>query len=337
MGRAPNRQAKAAFFNGGKFPTIAFVNLSNAPLGVDLEKLVAVLRKQIEQHFVPAWGYPAELYVTDKPKSTDWQLVFLDDADAANALGYHNLTKGGQPISKVFVKTTIAADQKVSTTASHELMEMMIDPGTQLWAQSADGRFYAYEMCDAVEDEEYLIDGVAVSDFVYPSFFESWHAPRSVQFDYLQKISQPFQTLQNGYQIVSDGQSVGEIFGSVAKQRDFTTREIRTLHRSEYRKAMMPSQGSPGSSTAGSPGSAHAAVLYHAGQLLTAMAAVSDPSQVNPFVVPYQLGRRQGQVNPFPNPWQLGRTSGMVDPSTNGMVNPFPWPWETDPPDGQGS
>jgi hypothetical protein len=38
-------------------------------------------------------------------------------------------------------------------------------------------------MCDTVEGEEYLIDGVAVSDFVYPSFFESWHKPNSVKFD----------------------------------------------------------------------------------------------------------------------------------------------------------
>jgi hypothetical protein len=328
MARAPSRHAKATFSNQEKFPTVAFVNLANTPLGVDLEQLVAVLSKQVEQHFVPVWGYPAELYATDKPKSTDWQVIFLDDADAANALGYHDLTKDGQPISKVFVKTTIAAGQKVSTTASHELMEMMIDPGAQLWAQNTDGRFYAYEMCDAVEDEEYLIDGIAVSDFVYPSFFESWHVPRSVQFDYLQKISQPFQTLQNGYQIVSDGQSMREIFGSLAKHRDFTTLEVRALHRSEYRKAMMQNRSSQAPSTSASSESAHAAVLYHAGQLLTAMAAASSSSQVNPFVYPWELGRRGGQVSPFPNPWQLGRATGMV--------NPFPWPWQTDPPNGQG-
>ena len=71
------------------------------------------------------------------------------------------------------MKTTIAAGQKVSVTASHELLEMMIDPGAQLWAQNTNGCFYAYEMCDAVEDEEYEIDGIAVSDFVHPSFFES--------------------------------------------------------------------------------------------------------------------------------------------------------------------
>jgi len=254
------------------------------------------------------WGYPARLYVTDKPKNDEWQVVFLDDADAANALGYHDLTKNGQPISKVFVKTTIAAGQKVSVTASHELLEMMIDPGAQLWAQNTDGRFYAYEMCDAVENEEYTIDGISVSDFVHPSFFESWHQPRSVQFDHLNKVSQPFQTLQNGYQIVSDGKSVKEIFGSLAKERDFRTLEIRTQHRSEYRKEMTPSE--PFVRPATMPfGSAHAAMLYHAGQFLTALATANNSSQ----------------VNPFPWPWQ-------TDPPRGKQVDPFPWPWQTDPP-----
>ena len=162
MAKALNTSIKAAAFDQGKFPTIAFVNLAETPLGVDLGKLVAALQKQMEKDFVPVWGYPARLYVTDKPKNDEWQVVFLDDADAANALGYHDLTKNGQPISKVFVKTTIAAGQKVSVTASHELLEMMIDPGAQLWAQNTDGRFYAYEMCDAVENEEYTIDGISI-------------------------------------------------------------------------------------------------------------------------------------------------------------------------------
>jgi len=281
MARLPNTSIKAAAFGQGKFPTIAFVNLANTPLGVDLGKLVAALQKQMEHDFVPIWGYPAKLYVTDKPKADEWQVVFLDDADAANALGYHDLTKNGQPISKVFVKTTISAGQKVSVTTSHELLEMMIDPGVQMWAQNTDGKFYAYEMCDAVEDEEYLIDGISVSDFVHPSFFESFHKPRSVQFDHLNKVSQPFQTLQNGYQIVSDGKSVKEVFGSLAKERNFRTFEIRTQHRSEYRKLMMPgdsSQTQPAGIASAPFESAQAAMLYHAGQFLTSLATVNSSS-----------------------------------------------------------
>src|SRR5205823_1645560 len=99
---------RAAAFNQGKFPKIAFINLAKTPLGVDLEKLVAALDTQMKRDFVPIWGYPAELHVAKEAGPDEWQVVFLDDADAANALGYHDLTKNGQPVSKVFVKTTIA-------------------------------------------------------------------------------------------------------------------------------------------------------------------------------------------------------------------------------------
>jgi hypothetical protein len=334
VAKRPNSSTRGVAFNQGRFPTVAFVNLAKTALGVDLGKLVKALQKQMENDFVPIWGYPAKLYVADKPKSDEWQVVFLDDADAADALGYHDLTKNGQPISKVFVKSTIAANQKVSVTASHELLEMMIDPGAQLWAQSTNGRFYAYEMCDAVEDEEYAIDGISVSDFVYPAFFESWHKPGSVQFDHLKKVSRPFQTLQNGYQIVSDGSSVKEIFGSTVKARNFFTFEVRTEHRSEYRKMLM--QG--GRCQASSPGTANsafrspnAAMLYHVGQFLTALAATTDSSsgdprgaQVPPFPIPWQTDLTRGaQVNPFPIPWQTDFTRGA-------QVNPFPIPWQTD-------
>ena len=300
---------KAAAFNQGKFPTIAFVNLATVPLGTDLRKLVAALDKQMQQDFVPIWGYPATLYVAQKPKPGEWQVVFLDDADAANALGYHDITKDGQPVSKVFVKTTVAAGQIVSVTASHELLEMMIDPGAQLWAQNTNGWFYAYEMCDAVE-------GVAVSDFVYPSFFESWHEPRSVQFDHLGKVAQPFQTLQNGYQIVSDGKSTREIFGSAPKERDFRELEIRTMHRSEYRKQIMLGARAAVRSRSAAIGNTaipsdahmrapHAAVLHHAGRFLTALAEVVDPLPA----VPFELAARRSPaavVDPLPgDPFEL--------------------------------
>jgi len=75
----------------------------------------------------------------DEPKLSDWQFIYFDDADATGALGYHELTKDGQPVSKVFVKTTLADNELVSVTASHELFEMTIDPIANLWSEAADG------------------------------------------------------------------------------------------------------------------------------------------------------------------------------------------------------
>ncbi len=128
--------------------SIACINKATVDLGVPFAKLTATLQKCFDQHFLPIWGYPVTLYNTKTAKPTDWQFIYFDDADTAGALGYHDLTTKGQPLTKVFVKTTLADKQLVSVTACHELFEMVIDPIANLWAEAADGTEYAYEMCD---------------------------------------------------------------------------------------------------------------------------------------------------------------------------------------------
>src|SRR5438105_7750824 len=101
---------------------IACINYAEQTIsGRMMSKLTAALQKCYDRHFLPVWGYPLKLYNTKKPKPTDWQLVYMDDADKAGDLGYHNLTKNGQPVSKVFVKTSLEQGELVSVTACHEL------------------------------------------------------------------------------------------------------------------------------------------------------------------------------------------------------------------------
>ena len=140
--------------------TVACINQATVALGVPFDKLTAALQKCYDEYFMPVWGYPLKLYNTDTAKPSDWQFIYFDDADAAGALGYHDLTKNGQPVSKIFVKTTLADHQLVSVTACHELFEMAIDPIANLWAEASDGTEYAYEMSDPVEEDTFLVDGI---------------------------------------------------------------------------------------------------------------------------------------------------------------------------------
>ena len=224
----------AAAFDRGQIPTIACFNQATVPLGVDFDKLVATLQQFLDQIFVPVWGTPASLVKTTGFRKGAWALAFLDAADVANALGYHDLTPDGLPLSKVFVRTTLGAGQKVSVTAGHELAEMMVDPAINLCSTGPNNRMYAYETADAVEEEEFQLNGVALSDFVYPSWFEIFRKPGSTRFDHLNKVNRPFQILPGGYMPVFVNGKWTQIFGSKAKAERFA-REDRRGHRSTYR------------------------------------------------------------------------------------------------------
>lgn len=211
------------------------MNRAKTDLGVPFAKLTAALQKCYDRHFLPVWGYRIELYNTTKPKPSDWLFVYLDDAKAANALGYHDLTKDGQPVSWVFVKDTLADGGLVSVTASHELFEMVIDPIANLWAEADDGTEYAYEMCDPVEEDTFLVDGIAMSNFVHPAWFEPFRHPKGTKFDHLGLLKKPFSMTKGGYVITKKNGKVKESFASDAKKKRFA-REKRRGHRSEYRK-----------------------------------------------------------------------------------------------------
>jgi len=223
-----------AAFDHGQVPTIACINKATVPLGVNFDRLIGALQKFVDTCFTPIWGTPARLVTSTKFIPGAWAMAFIDNADVQGALGYHDLTPDGLPLSKVFVETTLMDGQKVSVTASHELCEMLVDPAINLCSTGPRGLIYAYETADAVEEEEFSVQGIAMSDFVYPAWFEGFRRAGSAQFDYLKKVKRPFQILKGGYMPVFKNGMWTQIFGSPAKAKRFA-KEDRRGHRSEYR------------------------------------------------------------------------------------------------------
>ena len=210
---------------------IAVINDSSVLTDAQVSQAVAPLEKQITDHAGPAWGISATLRFIPKgssPDSDEWWLAVLDDSDQAGALGYHDLTDQGLPLSKVFARSDITFGNSWTVTCSHELLEMLGDPNINLTVLEQDdkgSRLYAYEVCDACEADQfaYTIDGVLVSDFVYPAWFESFRATGSTQFDYRGKIQAPFELLPGGYIGVNE---IGSMSGwtQITAQNEFNIR-----------------------------------------------------------------------------------------------------------------
>ena len=232
------RKSKPTFgaFNQGDIPRIAVFNKATTPLGVNLDALIAAMQEYVDKFIVPVWATPAKLVKTTGFVPGWWAIVFLDNADVPGALAYHELTPDGLPLSKVFVRTTINNGDLVSVSASHELVEMLVDPAINLMSTGPDPKaVYAYESADPVEAFTFKVKGIPMSDFVYPSYFEEFRKPNSVKFDQMGKVKRPFQILSGGYQIIFRNGLWSNIFASRAKQQAFR-HEDRRMHRSEERK-----------------------------------------------------------------------------------------------------
>jgi len=184
-------------------PNIAVINESTAVDDKTVQAMLPAFDQQWNQDLKPVWGVDAATFTFtpsgQAPASGAWWVVFLDDSDQAQALAYHDLTNEGLPISKVFVKTIQADKASLSVGATHEICEMAVDPWLNSAYQDPQGVFWAGEVCDPVEDDQYgyMIGDVLVTDFVTPNWFAHQHAQN--QIDLKNHANAPFEVLTGGY------------------------------------------------------------------------------------------------------------------------------------------
>ena len=185
---------------------IAVLNASTVLTDAQVQAVVPALQTQVSRDFAPVWGVDATLSFVARghqPPAGAWWMSILDDADQAGALGYHDLTSAGLPLGKVFARTDLQSGSSWTVTVSHELLEMLADPDINrtVLATGAKhaGKAYAYEVCDAVEDDSlgYLVDGVRVSDFVTRAWFEP--GEKTGPFDQGGHATAALQLAKGGY------------------------------------------------------------------------------------------------------------------------------------------
>jgi hypothetical protein len=195
-----------------------------------------------------------------------WPVLVLDNIDQPGAAGFHQ-DEQGRPLALV------QADANWSLTASRETLEMLADPTRMTTVAGSpppqapdpisgfERVIYLEEVCDPCESEDcaYLVNGVKVSDFITPHYYDPNGAP-GVRYSFRGKVEAPHTVLEAGYvsfgnpsdnhwyQIVSQTQvrDLGVLNTTKGKSlREQIDRLVRKKRKSEYYRTKSPSGKPP--------------------------------------------------------------------------------------------
>lgn len=204
---------------------IAIANGSTKFSDHDAILATRAIAHQVRYHAAPAWGmhappvvFAGHIGAAGTPlvpiPAGAYVIGLFDTDDEPDALGWHTEDAQGNVYGRVNVGATLGAggtsltgSLTVSSVLSHEVLEAMVDPQCNRWAQDPDGKLWAVEVGDPVESASYdvRVEGVsvAVSDFVHPAWFDDSPSASS-RTHHLDTGLTPFALDRGGYAIVWD-------------------------------------------------------------------------------------------------------------------------------------
>ena len=207
---------------------IAILNQSTVVANADVATMTEAIATQIQFDVAPLWDRaPAAVVFYTDPATVAAAVYGIAIVDTIpdqpqGVLGYHTGDQVAQKWGAVAARPELSnggrvltGDWSVSSTLSHEVLEMFIDPNCNLWADANDGKgsVYSLEVCDPVEAPTYMVQGVSVSNFVTPSWFDPL-APQGTQFDKLGQLTAAFSILPGGYMTYQSGNKEQQQWGA---------------------------------------------------------------------------------------------------------------------------
>jgi hypothetical protein len=207
---------------------IAVLNQSTLVTNDQVAMMTRAIAHQVELDAAPLWDRsPAAVIfysaASDIPNNAH-AITVVDTVQNVpqGVLGFHTEDKGGRLWGVVAAKPELdnkaqimTGDWSVSSVLSHEVLEMFIDPNCNLWATNNKGKVYSFEVCDPVEAPSYVVDGVSVSNFVTPAWFDPLSAQKkATRFDKLGLLSKSFSILKGGYAVYASAGKQQQVFGA---------------------------------------------------------------------------------------------------------------------------
>lgn len=176
-----------------------------------VQSAAIALNIQVTRDLPQFWPMSATVVYLSNPKKIPagvWPIQLVKELPPGEG-GFHT-NKHKQPYSKVIAR---AGDNTWTIDASHETLEMLVDPwGNRIQSSVAieivgrkiddgTGQYgYLVEACDPCEDNSYAytINGIAVSDFITPHFYDPIATP-GTRYSFGGNITAPRQILPGGY------------------------------------------------------------------------------------------------------------------------------------------
>jgi hypothetical protein len=183
---------------------VALVDMSGSVPDTELAAVAGALNEQVQADVAPAWKVAATVGAYPKPPGGTWRIELHERIDQPGAAGFHSDDQG-QPFSRVAL-----SDGEWTVTASHELIEMIVDPfASRLhmaklledWSGPPLGPRVRYlmEPGDPCERNTYEVGGVAVTDFVIPEFYRSSETGSRASYSHTGAVTKPLEILEGGY------------------------------------------------------------------------------------------------------------------------------------------
>jgi hypothetical protein len=220
------------------------IHVALVPRGVKVDhaevvQVAAALSIQVVRDFTPIWHISASVspFLAPADVPVGYLPIYIEDAGKLppGTSGVH-LDSHNQPYA------LIEYDEHWSLHASHEMLEMLVDPAGNLvhvgpmlpqalaLNEPAAQVQYIVEVADPVQDAQfaYDIDGILVSNFVMPRFYSQTAAP-GTRYDHQGALSGPLQVLKNGYISWLDAQGNAKQFRNFADSSGTPKAQVLSL------------------------------------------------------------------------------------------------------------
>lgn len=204
---------------------IAITSSHRAVLRDKLVQVVRAIERQVREDFAPVWapkGAGVEIVVAE----ADGAERIEDEVDAVVyvrrsiretklqlAPGQGGADGRRLPWGVVYPDLERALGEPWTRTLSHEVLELIADPTSELFARrphpaSPDfSRLHPYEICDPVCGDGYEIDGCEVANFVTPLYFADLPEPVHTPTNFLNLALPRFGVRPRGFYCYFDART----------------------------------------------------------------------------------------------------------------------------------